>query len=359
MSDKPIRLPRRVGKPVPIEDHKKGATLTPFEAATLAKLDLDVEQLPQGASLETLVAAVIDEDRRQLALESPVPPDTPPIVFDEDSVVPIDRLNERQRAKLMEKIKELHLIDKEIPRQRSNIPGMEATLAAASAPTLVAPDGRTDRKPRRKKGEPQPEEPAAEAEAAAAPAAVADAGARPHPKHCPKCRHDLAVLDPLVVDRQDKLAWIASLYGSRFKKDYLLFDGQIRVVFQSLTTNETQLAYTQTQRDMRNHEFTLDDYMTRLTQYRLALMLESVTYAGGKTVVVPKDLVLRGKPVDLKHADETNLPALREYIFEHVVSNESFARIVHAKHSEFQRLLEWMEANADNPDFMKEISGRS
>lgn len=323
---------------MPLAEHAdKG--LTPYERETLAKLKLAPQDAVSGG-LDKLIQAVRDEDARALAHESPIDPATPPLKFDDAAVPSIDDLTPEQRDRVVAKIKETMAAAAVQPgRQPSSgaaqVPGLVAAVAAAdSAPALHT----------------------REEEAAPAVDADADTGVDLRVRNCPRCRWDLARSDTLEIGRDDKLAWIASLHGARYKKAYVLLNGHVRVVFRSLASKETEAVYHQVGLDFRNRPFDIGAFTTEVHQYRLALSLESVSFSDGAVLVVPSDALSKTVP---DASGKTPLVALREHVAEHVLASESLARVVHRKFAEFQRLVEWMEENSDNPDFMKEISALS
>lgn len=329
MADKPIRLPRQAGVKIPLAEHRDRG-LTPFERETLEKLHVAPHEIAEGG-LDRIVKAVLEEDARALQHESPVDPATPAVKLDESQVTPIDRLTPEQRDRVLAKIQSMKsaVADVRPPSPAaSNVPGLSAAVAAsASAPTCKTRDD--------------------------APAPAADdagTGIDMPVKHCPRCKWDLRRSDLLDVTREDKLAWIASLHGARYRKSYTLLDGHLQVVFRSITSKETEAVFHQTRLDFQDRAIDFGAFTSEAHQYRLTLSLESVSFSDGVKLVVPAPAAAAGDP---------GLKALREYVAASVLASESLARVVYRKFADFQRLIEWMEENSDNPDFMKEISALS
>jgi len=331
VSDKPIRLPRKMGATVNLEEHRRVAQLTAHETAELEKLGLEPTTRIKG-SLDVLVQQILDEDTKRASLESPVPPGTPPIQFDPATATPVDRLNKEQRDRLAEQIREMNKLDTTIKRSAASIatqvPGITEALLAAETPTIST----------------KTEEPGINVNRPTGASGVAGV-----PKFCPRCGLEVAKLDLLEVDRTDKLAWVASLYGARFKKSYYMPGIGARIVFRGLTSNETSLIYKQAKLDMDRNVWDAAEFLTQLIQYRLALQLESISFESGVVLTSPiKDV-----------AKDDGIKEMHDHVYTHVLVNESLARVVHKKYEEFQRLVEWMENSVEKEDFMQEISGQS
>ena len=304
--------------------------------------------------VKTTVAAAaqafLDADEEKLKHEFPADPSKEPVTLREEDITPIERLTDQERAEVLGQIQELAEIDRKISATSSAFAKLDETAAvnrerAAAAGLIIA--GAEGEERNNVIPEPQP---------APLPAEDADSGIKAEPKRCRRCGFDQTKTSAVEVDETDRYAWLLTLHGARFKKTYLLAGGKLAITFRMLTPGEAQLAYEQTGVDMKGKaELGLPAYVARLWENRLALSLEKVEFADGRTFPVPTERLLAGRSIS---GANTVIPAIHEYIRTHVVPSESLMRLVGRKFTNFQDLQERLEQEAEG-DFTGEISGQS
>ena len=164
---------------------------------------------------------------------------------------------------------------------------------------------------------------------------------------CPKCKH---TLDQPVVSASsaDKYAFIAAtLGGQRFFKEYRVFNGNILAVFRELTPNESDLALKQLDYEVKSKEIVgRYDYLRRLTDYRLAMSLERFQLKDKEAVKVEEV-----ENMENNSDDPTVLPSLLRWLNGSVFVTDHVRRVVGLKFMDFQRIMELMEARAEDDDF--------
>jgi len=167
------------------------------------------------------------------------------------------------------------------------------------------------------------------------------------PAQCPKCKHKL---DQPVVDvsSADKYAFIAAtLGGQRFFKEYRVFNGNIHAVFRELAPNESDLALKQLDHEVKSKEIVgRYDYLRRLTDYRLAMSLERFQLKDKEAVKIEEV-----ENMDNNSDDPTILPNLLRWLNGSVFITDHVRRVVGIKFMNFQRIMELMEARAEDDDF--------
>ena len=169
-------------------------------------------------------------------------------------------------------------------------------------------------------------------------------------EQCPKCKHKL---DQPVVDvsSADKYAFIAAtLGGQRFFKEYRVFNGNIHAVFRELTPNESDLALKQLDHEVKSKEIVgRYDYLRRLTDYRLAMSLERFQLKDKEAVKIEEV-----ENMDNNSDEPTILPSLLRWLNSSVFVTDHVRRVVGVKFMNFQRIMELMEARAEDDDFFTE-----
>jgi hypothetical protein len=171
---------------------------------------------------------------------------------------------------------------------------------------------------------------------------------------CPHCGWDITKHDSIDVDESDKYAFLASvLGGKRYFKDADLFDGSVVARFQTLTTDEADLALAQCAYDYRDRKVTdQGEFFRVLSNYRMCLGLNRIHTQGSVTLVPPLDEITWDEPGEGQDP-QTVLPVLLEYVNANVLQHETMRRVVGMSYQRFQRAVEKMEANVDNSDFWK------
>jgi len=299
---------------------------TDAEAAELRKLGWrDGDPVPGG--LPELLASLATErardDARDYDREVAELAGKPPVALRDDQVVSIDSLSEEKKAELRQIFRDVQRIGDAIPSPASDVPGLAQAVAAVGAP-------------------PAPE-PATEADASTG------LGDR---KFCPRCRWDLANADVVEATDADKIAYLCSIHGARFRKAVSLFGGNVEVVFRWLTPAEFLLAFDQANRDLEGKPGGQAEYFNAVFSYRLSMSLESIRYPDGKVYPLP---VAADLPQPPQGSRDTALAGHLKDLQSRVIVNESLWRVIGDEFARFQRLVERLEAAAGQPDFWPEI----
>lgn len=217
---------------------------------------------------------------------------------------------------------------------------------------------------------PQPKAP--EARKAPSPP-VSETGADARLTHCPHCLWDLSIDDIPEPPHGDKMAFLQCLLGMKdYTKVYPLFNGTFYIKFRTLSKKELDIVYRQTYADRITAKFETGlDYYERLNQYRTMLQLCDFRSAAGEVIHDLPDGYSRStnkhatgvwvsdeREAELPH-DETDLPAIEQYLTENVLAGETLFKVVSNACHQFNRLVAKMEAMADNSDFWKPTEGQS
>lgn len=330
MPEPPVRLPLPSGKQLSIAQIQGR-----FTEDERKHLETAESTAPAEEDMDRAVRSFMEADEARSRLELPVKPDHRIELSDED-LRPIESLSAEEREDIRRKIAEVQQVGREFARtslspQQATVPGLADAVDAAESEFHNVMQSEGDEE-------------------------LPDTGTKPIAKVCPRCRFDMTKTEVVEPTREDRYAWLASLFGARFRKSYLLYGGQVRISFRSLTTAETNLTHDQTLHDLASRsDAGLPAYMDWLFSYRMALSLESIELADSRKLVVPADRFLEAKTGS---GDDNRLKGLLQYVRTHILRSESLNRVVTRKFQEFQRLIEWMEADEDR-DFTTEISGPS
>lgn len=173
---------------------------------------------------------------------------------------------------------------------------------------------------------------------------------------CPRCGWDVRQKYDSAPTERDKEDFLATLLGqSRFKKEYELFGGKIKVLFRGLLAEENKLIYRQLVLDQQENRISTEaEWFLQMMDYRLSCSLEQISDGSGKVLAVMPELFER----KLENKDEplaTPLPAQLEYLNKEVLAQEVTRRLVGNHLRQFQRLIEALEAMALEPSFWNGI----
>lgn len=173
---------------------------------------------------------------------------------------------------------------------------------------------------------------------------------------CPRCGWDVRQkyeTDPTDRDKED---FLATLLGSaRFKKEYELFGGKIKVLFRGLLAEENKLIYRQLVLDQQENRISTEaEWFLQMMDYRLACSLERISDGSGKVLSIVPELLER-KADTTTEPLATPLPAQLEYLNKDVLAQEVTRRLVGTHLRQFQRLIEALEAMALEPSFWNGI----
>jgi len=167
-------------------------------------------------------------------------------------------------------------------------------------------------------------------------------------ENCPRCNHKLD--QPVIsVSDDDKHVFIAStIGGTRFTKEYAFFNKNIRVVFRELTPSEANFALRQLDIDAKNGVVIGEyDYFRKLVEYRLVMSVLLFHRQGQAPIEFEEVSTLKYD----KTKNETPIPGLLEFMDNDVFVTEHVRRTIGVNFMRFQRLVEMMEARAEDVDF--------
>ncbi len=184
------------------------------------------------------------------------------------------------------------------------------------------------------------------------------AGGAELPTNCQHCGWKLNVPEN-EPSREDRLSFLASVLGqTRWRKEYTFMDGGAAVIFRTLTTEEADLAFTQTAFDAQSGKILDEDrYFRTLMDYRLAMSLEKLRLKD-KTILVP-EIGSSEYKTDTPPKGATKLIYVLPWIYDNVLSTEQLRRIAGSNLFRFQRLVEQLEARVDDQDFWKATGAQS
>jgi hypothetical protein len=206
---------------------------------------------------------------------------------------------------------------------------------------------------------PQPkkeEAPKATAEPEKPNVPVSETGLVNHgPSLCPHCGWDTTKTELTEVSDDDKMDFVQSILGGiRFKKSYAVFGGKITIVFRSLTTAESDMAYKQLIVDAQNdlQSKILSDtsfYWRTLMAYRAMMSIERIEST---------DNVIEVPPITEIEVDASEYPkpntklfALFDNLIEQLMPTEVMRNTVTHLYTEFNSLCEKLQAMAESKDF--------
>lgn len=187
--------------------------------------------------------------------------------------------------------------------------------------------------------------------APAASQAPTAAGAQLELLHCPHCQWDLSVTDTVVTTLEDRRTYTAALLGgTRFKKEYSLLDGALRVIFRETTAPEADTILKQLFMDGVSGRVKDGAMIMRRAQdYQLACMLDTVWLSDNRSI--------RLATIDQYEVDAddttTGLPEILDHVWKEAVPTDSMRRILRDLHSEFDNLLAKLEVESRQEGFTK------
>lgn len=163
------------------------------------------------------------------------------------------------------------------------------------------------------------------------------------------------------IDYADKVGYLISIMAMKpFRKVYNLFNGRIQLMYRQLTTEQAEMVLTQTSHSVRVGMMDDVENIQLGHLYWALLSIESVSFQGEKTEIseVVDDYIKQWKNSDSdnEHEQPTPLPELAEMMRKAPpLHNVSVWRAVQNCHTKFNKLVETMEAKADDPDFWRGI----
>lgn len=177
--------------------------------------------------------------------------------------------------------------------------------------------------------------------------------------NCPQCGWDTRKDDTVAVTDNDKIDFVQSILGGiRFRKSYQLFGGKMTLVFRTLTTAESDMAYKQLLVDANNDIQTkiISDtsfYWRTLMAYKAVMSVDRIESDSN---------VLEIPPIADIEVDEgsyskpnTKLYAVFDQLVESVMPSEVLRNAISHLFTEFTALVEKMQAMAEDKDFWQAI----
>jgi len=205
--------------------------------------------------------------------------------------------------------------------------------------------------------EPPKEEPAQESPKNAEPRpaigeTASEFGSAEPPQTCPRCQFQLNLPLPPPPTEGQKNMFTSYMLGitDRFYEDYPVLGGRVIVTFRALSSREADAAAAWTGIDARTGKINdATSFVIRLNQYRLLFSFASLRDNAGA-------VVHRQEPPgedDLKDIERnTELrDRMWEALFTKTLRQEPLRRVVGQLFAQFQRLVEGLEQEAQNPDF--------
>jgi len=174
---------------------------------------------------------------------------------------------------------------------------------------------------------------------------------------CKHCGFPVDQEDVIVNDR-DKYNFLqAVLGGTRFYKEFALFDGNLKITYRTLTTPETDLVFRQMALEMKDNTIESSaDYWLKLMTYRLALAVERIETPSGGPILIPE---LKEFKVDFDPVLKTPIPKITEHVMSEIAPQETIRRILVNQLAHFQRTVEHLEARMNDSDFWKVIEAQN
>jgi hypothetical protein len=175
---------------------------------------------------------------------------------------------------------------------------------------------------------------------------------------CQRCGWDVRNKFDVEITEADKQNFVAAtLGGARFRKVFPLFGGKMLVTFKTMLAKENDLVHRQLVIDQQDGSIATEpEWFLRLFEYRLACSLDRITDANGKPVsIVPELGELPFTPPPDKPL-QTPINNLLDYVNTKVIAHEVTRRLVGTHLRHFQRLVEGLEAIADDPSFWNGIA---
>lgn len=170
---------------------------------------------------------------------------------------------------------------------------------------------------------------------------------------CPRCGWDMRQKFEVEITDLDKEDFVACTLGNtRFKRDYSLLGGKLKITFKTVLAEENKMIHRQLVLDQAAKKIVTEaEWFVQMLEYRLALSLDAMTSHENKPLaVVP---ALGELPTA---ADETPLTTLTNYVNTTYLAHEVTRRLVGTHLRQFQRLVEALEAMALEPSFWNGIA---
>jgi uncharacterized protein YnzC (UPF0291/DUF896 family) len=174
---------------------------------------------------------------------------------------------------------------------------------------------------------------------------------------CPRCGWDMKQKYDVKVTDNDKEDFLVTLLGgSRFRREYEIAGGRMKIVFRSMLADENFLVQRQLLLDQNNNEiFSEAEWFLRLAEYRMACSLEAVADSTGKLIYANPELQDFKFTPPADKPTQTPLVLARQQVNAKPLAHEVTRRLIAAQLRQFQRLVEALEAMALEPSFWNGI----
>ena len=174
---------------------------------------------------------------------------------------------------------------------------------------------------------------------------------------CPRCGWDMRQKYDVDFTDKDKEDFLATLLGGeRFRRDYEIAGGRMKIRLRSMLADENFLIQRQLLLDQSAGEILSEaEWFLRMAEYRMACSLEAVFDANGKALFANPEVkdVPFTAPED--KPTQTVLTVMRHTVNTKPLAAEVTRRIVATYLRKFQRLVEALEAVALEPSFWNGI----
>jgi hypothetical protein len=186
---------------------------------------------------------------------------------------------------------------------------------------------------------------------------------------CSHCGWDQAIPPIPEPERQDKIIFLQAILGQKvFTKQFLLFGGNLRVTFRSLTVREIDALYVETFKAQKAGVIdNTTDYYEFLNRQRLYLQLTHISSNQfALHITLPDGYTEETHPnagtywdnfLKSEKQEEPNtslMLRIQDYILSNVLKTEHLQRTINHACGRFNRMVAKLEANVDNENFWKE-----
>lgn len=331
--------------------------MTPLELQTANQLGVQPQELPalkDTAAVKRLMADINTKANRvtdaELAAAQPQRPLQIPQPKDVGVLSEAEQREINAQIDAWRKLEREQAEEEELSPALASVPGLKETLRVANAKgielTEAIPLAETALPPLKKVTYPPPGEEQLRIEPAEEPV-QGDAGGILTQTTCQHCGQDLRRHTPEVTDL-DKHSYLQEcvLGSKRFRKDYPLFGGRMRVVFRTLLAVESDLATRQAEKDFTAQKvYSALGYLERQREYKLVASIDSISRGNNRSTLPELG------DFEVEENELSALPTLLTYFNTAVFNTDTIKRAVGQRFAEFENLCNFLELQANNPDF--------
>lgn len=187
---------------------------------------------------------------------------------------------------------------------------------------------------------------------------------------CSHCGWDQAISPIPEPERQDKIIFLQAVLGQKvFTKQFMLFGGNLRVTFRSLTVREIDALYVETFKAQKAGVIdNTTDYYEFLNRQRLYLQLTHISAnQSALHIALPDGYTKETHPAAESYWDDflqtenfqidspnSLMLRVQDYVLSHVLKTEHLQRTINHACGRFNRMVAKLEASVDNENFWKE-----